>query len=405
MSELIIRPGRNDNRVVADLLAASAGVRSLRPVLHRLVLDATVAADRPSFAQAAQASGTPLLIDPLTFLLQGDVAEGDAWARLPYGRAPAIPAGELADPAAQRALVTSTVDFEIDHGATGVIPPYVLVGDDPAWLPVATDLLARTRDLLDRRRLGLPMVAVAALSYPRRSGIVSWRLRLDRLAAAAAEAGADRIALAISGTGAPADGHDRVRLLLSATGRLAGQGQRVLAWRQGLLGPGAVAAGADGYECGIGLREVCNLAGLSASRRPDRTGTPYSPPAGVFIAPLGRSLPRQAAAVLLADRTVAPRVVCDDHRCCPQGAQSTLADPRPHAVRARAAALADLDRMPSSPWRLNAIARWADNGAVLADLASRVLQAAGRKEQIRSSALNALAGVADMLRDEGGQVA
>lgn len=405
MSELLIRPGRNDHLVMATLLAGRAGIRSLRPLAHGLVLDATVAAGQPAFAQAAQAAGTPVLIDPLTFFLQGDLAESDPWARLPYGRAGAVPAAELADPATQAALAASVVDFEIDHGATGIVPPYVLVGDDPAWLAVATELLARTRDLLDRRRLGLPLVAVVALSYPRRAGVVSWRRRLDRLATAAAEAGADRLGLAVSGTGSPTDGQDRVRLLLSATGRLASQGQRVIAWRQGLLGPGAVAAGACGYECGIGLREAWTLAGLQASRRPGKTGEPFSPPAGVFIAPLGRSLPRKAAAVLLADRTLAPRVVCDDERCCPKGAQSTLADPRPHAVRARAAALAELDRMPSASWRLNAVARWADNGAVLADLASRVLHTAGRKEQVPSAALAALADAADLLRDEGGQVA
>lgn len=48
MSKLLIRPGRNDHRVVEDLLVAGGGIRRLRPVINRLVLDAPVASSRPS---------------------------------------------------------------------------------------------------------------------------------------------------------------------------------------------------------------------------------------------------------------------------------------------------------------------------------------------------------------------
>ena len=405
MSELLIRPGRNDHRVVEDLLVAGGGIRRLRPVINRLVLDAPVASSRPEFVRAAEASGTAVIIDPLTFFLQGELRTTDPWVRLAFGRAAAISATELSDAVTQRELVAAVTAFQLDHGATAVVPPYVMVDDNPLWLNVAVDLLARTRDHLDDRGIRLPLVPVVALSRPRRAGALPWRQRMERLVLSADDTGADCVALAISGTGGPDDGHDQVHLVLGTIRALAERGVKVLAWRQGLLGPGAVAAGAAGYECGIGLRERCDLAALQAARRPGRTGGGFSPAAGVFVQPLGRSLKRAVATELLADRQLRPRMVCDDERCCARGAESTLADPRRHAVLARARVLADLDRMPSQQWRLNDIARGADSGAVVADLASRVLKGAGRRDRVASTALNALADATDFIRQEAGQVA
>jgi hypothetical protein len=172
-----------------------------------------------------------------------------------------------------------------------------------------------------------------------------------------------------------------------------------------LLGPAAVAAGAQGYECGIGLRERCDLASLQASRRPRNNGPGFAPPAGVFMQPLGRSLTRPVARLLFADRQLRPRLVCDDERCCPQGTDTTLADPRRHAIVARSTALHAMDRLPSRAWKLNDVARTAASGAVIADLASRVLAAATSKHRVPSTALNALAEVSDTMRHQGGQVA
>lgn len=405
MSELIIRPGRNDHRVVENLLVAGGGVRALRPAISRLVLDAPLAAGRPQYVRAAEASGTPVLVDPLTFLLQSEVSTGDSWGQLPFGRPAAISAGELADPAIQRQLIERVIDFELAHGATALIPPYILVGNDPQWLQIALDLLTRTREHLDQRSLPLPLIPVLALSRPRRLGAVPWRSQLERLSVAAVDVGAERVALAISGTGGPNDGHDPVHLVLGAIRGLADKGIRTLAWRQGLLGPAAIATGAVGYECGIGLRERCDLAGLQAARRPGLAGPGFAPPSGVFVQPLGRSLKRKVARELLGDRQLRPRLVCDDDRCCPRGVDSTLADPRRHAILARAKALADLDRMPSRQWRLNAIARWADSGAVVADLSTRVLTGKGQKDRVSSTALGAIAIITDFIREEGDQVA
>lgn len=127
-SELVIRPGRGDQHVIADLLApggASIYLPDGRPVIDRLVVDAHLAPTRPRFAASAREAGIPMLVDPLTPLWQAEVRGGDAWAALPFGReAPFTPA-ELSKPSVRDLWVAKVVDFQLEHGATAIIPPYV----------------------------------------------------------------------------------------------------------------------------------------------------------------------------------------------------------------------------------------------------------------------------------------
>jgi hypothetical protein len=120
VSELILRPGRNDHLVLDNLLTDAHGVRRLRPLVAGMVLDAQVACAQPEFARIAQASGTSLLVDPLTFLLQSEVNSADRWAHLPFARIAALTPSDLNDPAAQRNLVELVVAFQLTQAATAV---------------------------------------------------------------------------------------------------------------------------------------------------------------------------------------------------------------------------------------------------------------------------------------------
>ena len=110
------------------------------------------------------------------------------------------------------------------------------------------------------------------------------------------------------------------------------------------------------------------LSPAKSSSGPPQAGRPRG--AGVFIQPFGKSVPRAVAEVLLENQKLRPRLVCDNEQCCPKGVESMLQGSRSHAVISRSRALFELDRMPSRDWRLNAIAREAESGAVIADLAS-----------------------------------
>jgi hypothetical protein len=65
----------------------------------------------------------------------------------------------------------------------------------------------------------------------------------------------------------------------------------VIAWQQGHLGEISVAAGALGYECGIGWREGCDLGtAMNAHRKSPSSGPRAARP--VFVPKLGRSIPQ-----------------------------------------------------------------------------------------------------------------
>jgi hypothetical protein len=404
MSELIVRPSHNDHRLIDTLLSGAGGVRQLRPIINRLVLDAHLAAKQPAFAQAAENSGVALLIDPLTFFLQDKVRTDDPWQSLPFARSIGLSTDQLTEVEFQRDLVSQVVQFEVAYGATGVVAPYLLIGDDPSLIHANMCLIRSTRQFMDRMAVDLPLVTVIAVNA---SGMTKGPLSpaLDELAKEACEVGANSIALAISGTGGSDDGPDRVHLLLRSISRLTTFGLPVIAWRQGQFGTAAVAAGAIGYECGIGTRERCDLVSLQRSRRPGPPRPGFAPPAGVFIQPLSKSFPRKVAQALLDDQKLRPRLVCDNEQCCSDGVASMMKDPRRHAVLARCRQLAGLDAMPSRDWKLNAVAREAESGAIIAELATRVLRDQGRKETVGSRSLSAVAIATDLLREEKDRVA
>jgi hypothetical protein len=159
----------------------------------------------------------------------------------------------------------------------------------------------------------------------------------------------------------------------------------------------------DGYETGIGTRELCNVAGSIASRRPPKPGAKKKgggPFVGIYIEPLGRSVSPRVGETLLGHRSLRPKVMCDDERCCPDGAASTLDQRRHHAVRSRAREMAALDGQPHAAWRLHQIAKDARAAQDLALQVNRVLKEAGVPEQLGTTSMNSLARVAEHIRED-----
>ena len=89
MPELLIRPCLGDHKVLADLLSPTR-ISARRPI-DRLVLSAQDVARSDELLEAAKRSGTPVIIDPLTMLLQGELDPHAPWVRhVPFGRAEAV---------------------------------------------------------------------------------------------------------------------------------------------------------------------------------------------------------------------------------------------------------------------------------------------------------------------------
>ena len=399
-AQLLIRPSYNDHEVLADLLTpGGAGVLlpGRRTPIDRLVIDAQLAERFPQYAAAASGVGVPMLVDPLTFLWQGHVDETAAWANLPYAQPEPLSADRLANPLAREALIAQVVETQLEHGATSVIAPYVYAEspDDP-WFSRAVELLEACRLHMERNDIRLPLAAVLAIKVQGFSDMRSWARGLDRFTLTATDIGVSLLGTALS-PASPKDSHSKVARLFATNEHIKSTfGGAVIAWRDGVYGPALVAAGLDGYETGIGFGETCNLPRNIRSRRPG--GQPFMPPRPIYLDPLGRSVQAEVARILLDHPGMRARVMCDDERCCPGGATTTLKRPREHAVRSRARALAALDALPHPTWRLHQIAKDARAASVLATQANDLLATAGRRERLDTKGLEAIDKIAKHLR-------
>jgi len=101
---------------------------------------------------------------------------------------------------------------------------------------------------------------------------------------------------------------------------------------------------------------------------------------------------------LLGHRSMRPKLMCDDERCCPNGAASTLDQRRHHAVRSRSRELAAIEHQPHISWRLHQIGKDARMAAAISVQANEVLKEAKVKERIGVPGYEALAGVMDFLQ-------
>lgn len=400
--ELLIRPSVNDHKVVADLLAP-AGPGVGRP-LSRLVLSAQDAARNSEFRNLAAKSGTPVLIDPMTILFQGKVAADDPWvADVSFGRANAYTAQQLANPFILDAILAQSLEFQVDHGATAIIPPYFYAdGPQSPAFEASLAAIARTAKRMRAEGISLPLVPILCAQLQGFAHRPGWQAALDRFASAAIDIGPQAIGLFLSPVGTGDESYSKVLDLLVAGRHLSSFGVPVLAWRQGAYGPALVASGLSGYECGMGIGESSNARGYLNQHKPrEKKGSGFSAQ-GTYLPALGRSVPPKIARILLADRALRGRLICSDVRCCPRGAESMLASKgRPHAVRARGRELSELAAIPDPGWRLHHVARRAASAHVLATKANELLANARVPNRVHPEGYAALEQSAELLRAGG----
>lgn len=403
MSELLIRPTHNDHVAISDLVvpADKALLAPVRRPISRLVLDAPLAARTAQYREAAAEAGIAVLVDPLSYLLQVDTDPADAWTKLPFARADAMPVDELANAFALQQLVEEAVAFQVDHGASTIIAPYFYARstDDPAFA-ATLEALRLTARFLRSSSTRLPLVAVLCGSRRGFSRGATFAAGVDRFAATALDLGPQMLAFCLSPMGDGKEGDAKVLQLLTVGQRLKSTGASVVAWRQGFYGSALVAAGLDGYETGTGVGERTNITALQRSKAPGARadGGDFVAPRPVYFEGLGRSVPHRAAEVLLEQRASRALLVCRDARCCPHGPDSMLgANRRQHNIRTRARALRDLEPMPHTHWRLHQVAKNALASALDAGKVNEHLAEAGEKFRVPTRGYEALAHAAELL--------
>jgi hypothetical protein len=401
-AELLIRPSVNDHKVVADLLAPG-GPGAGRP-FSRLVLSAQDAARNSEFRDLAAKSGTPVLVDPMTMLFQGEVAANDPWVeKVSFGRAEAYTGAELVNPFILDAIVAESLEFQVDHGATAIIPPYFYADrpESPSF-DASLAAIARTAKRMRAHGISLPLVPILCAQLQGFAHRPGWQAALDRFASAAIDVGPQALGLFLSPVGTGDESYSKVLNLLVAGRHVASFGVPVLAWRQGAYGPALVAAGLSGYECGMGIGEYSNARGYLNQHKPrEKKGSGFSAQ-GTYLPAFGRSVQPKIARVLLDDRVLRGRLICSDVRCCPQGVESMFVSKgRPHAVRARGRALRELAEIPDAGWRLRHVARGAASAHVLATKANELLARAQVPNRVHPEGYAALEQAVELLRAGG----
>lgn len=396
-ARLFLRPGRQDHKVVADLLTPGPGTRWLHgePLLGGVVIDATIAESRPQLAEAAAGAGIAALVDPLTFFIQGEVDATDAFSRLPYG----IASDHGADDIDLAWLVDTVVEFQMSSGATTLVAPYFHVTEaESSWGRLNLTLVERTAERC--QALGVNLPAVAVLSGSRRT--LSSRAGLeyiDSLLTRSRAVGVGAVGICASPAGKPNDSYDGVMRVATILGRAQAHDLPVIAWRQGAYGPALAALGAGGYECGLGAGETSDITAMQTRRRPRPVSGPkFSPRASVFLPAIGRSVKPDVAEVLLRDPRIQGELLCDLPGCC-SSIEETLSDPRRHAARTRAFQLQELSDQPRR-WRVQQQLRDTENAIGTARRANEVLSDAGHAYSVPARNLQA---IADVLRFEGEQ--
>lgn len=396
MAQLLIRASTQDAALLRRIYGLD-GRQAATAQPTRIVVDAhvPVSSRGGGVVTAARRAGVPLLIDPQTFYLQGTQHTGDPWALLPYGRPDELAPSDV-DAFMQEDLVAQVINYQISHGATAIIPPYVHLDRlNSEWIDVQAALWRRTRRYLDQENISLPITAVLALG---------WRV-LDPVRGPAALAPAltalsvlapGEVALAASKADQGVRTHDRVMDLVLMIEHLS-RNYPVIAWQQGHLGEIAVAAGGLGYECGVGWREGCDLgAAANAHRNQHPSGTRAARP--VFVAGLGRSIPKRSLQWIREHRDLWMRIICLDANCCPPGGAGLLGDARAHAVIQRARRLDQIARIERPVWRWQHLADAADEGLDLATRINRHAHTVSAISQVNTHALAAISAVSHTRR-------
>ena len=205
--------------------------------------------------------------------------------------------------------------------------------------------------------------------------------------------------MCLTPVGAASDGYAKTARIFHTARRLSACGLPTFAWRQGVFGPGLVAAGLAGYETGACTREHADVRSQITRKKPkaDSKHASGGPPRMVYLEGLGRSVTLDVARALLGDLDTRARLICDDESCCQHGVDSMLDNRVRHTINARARRIRDLNAMPESAWRLHQIAKDAEQAVRTTKRASLTLRRLGIATKLESGAQESLARIADHL--------
>lgn len=402
-AELTTRVGAADELLVRRLYGLVPGISPAPYRPARLVVDAHVplGAGGADLATVARQAGVPFLVDPETIYLQDVQHTGAPWAKVPFARTTASTPADLMGTAPQEALVKSVIDYQMAHGATQLIAPYVHIErPTPGWVQVQAGLWRRTASYLKQAGINLPVIAVVAIGWrclhPTR-GVPA----LSDLWTALAALDPAEVAVAASKVHLGARPADRIVELLMLVRELTTT-YKVTMWQQGLLGEACVIEGAAGYECGIGWRDKCDMQNRMTQHRRPSSGHPGA--RLVYVYELGRGVSKRRLELARTKRAVWSRLICPFADCCSPGGDDLLGDARRHSVIARARELDQLNATSAPRWRWNRLTQRYAEGLDLAVRLNALSPSTSAVPGIETFSLHALHQVANARRSRPGVV-
>jgi hypothetical protein len=398
---LTLRVSAQDEAFLRGLFGLAPGTRRARWLPDRLVVDAHVPLSAPALGGIARAAGRPYLIDPETYYLQDTQHRSAPWARVPFGIAHEISSLEWGDDRFLEALVKSVIDYQLDHGATMLIPPYLHIDTpDTPMIAAQADLLRKSATYLRTWDIHVPVLVVIAMGWRclhPSQGVPA----LEEVWAATAELGPDEVALAASKVHMGKSASDRIAEFLMLVRHLSAA-YTVTAWQQGMLGELAVVEGAAGYETGLGRREECDLQTRKAQGRRGQDG-PIAPRA-VYLDAVARSVPKRRLEIASRSSRLWRRLVCTDPECCSPGGADLLGDARRHTVISRVKRLSAIDTIANTRWQWADIAARAETGLDLGEQLNRLAARSPATPGVELDALAAVRDVADARRHRRGHI-
>lgn len=344
---LYLRPGRNDHTVFEQLLAEDRAVSGL-------VLDARHTERHAGLREALIDNGVHAVLD--TDFMELATPGGSVLAGLdglPWAKYAEASATELRGLTGRR-LASAVAAFVQEHGFTAVLAPTHLLSSATDDMFAADRAMAmELRRALDARGLGQATVfyplamAGAALADPVQRAVVTTGLGSIDI---------DAVWLRIHPFGTTSAGPIALRRYLEAASELHSLGLPLVGERTGTVGLALMAFGAvGGIESGITLGERFDASALV---RPRPVGQAFSPAPRVYLHEIGAFVSRSTAKALFQNRPMIAATGCRDVRCCRNGVDDMLNNPRRHFVL----------RRTSEVDRLGAIAPAARAGVYLRDV-------------------------------------
>lgn len=335
---LYFRAGRNDHRVLSELIAAGDAACT------GIVVDATHADRHKELRAQAVEHRIHVILDPKTMEMATPGGFTQAQDKLPWGTGEQHRADDFRGQAGER-LISTLGDFAVEGGFTQVLAPTHLIESvDDGWLDIDTQSVRQLKAHLDRETGGaVSIVYPLVLPYSVLRDGAQRRAVIEALRSV----DVDAIWLRVGGISASAGSPAAVKAYIAAAAEFHALGIPVVADQiGGLFGLSLLAFGAvGGISHGITMGERFDHGRY---RRPSN-GNPFTPSRKVYVPALDLMLkPTLAEELVRSSPRNKGMFGCRDKHCCPRGVDDMLGNPARHFMVQRINEVAGLSQIPES---------------------------------------------------------